>query len=109
MPHGTRRMSQAQRLVGGSRLLRISFLLALGFLFLVFLQPGCNRAVPTRKTESSTKSAEAEDTTAGIADVLKKGADLNACRGVVQQLNSQLSRQSTEAVTKLSNAERTLL
>src|SRR4051812_25072054 len=68
--------------------------------------------VSRTKTVIPEKVTQSRSTTSGlevVRDALRKGADFEACRTAVQQLNSYLARNPGEGAAALTEAQQKIL
>lgn len=70
---------------------------------------GCPRTTTTKSPAATSSTAQKEDLLSGVLEALGRGADTATCRGVVQQLNSHLTRAPESQPAALSDAERAVL
>jgi hypothetical protein len=68
---------------------------------------GCAKVIHTASTGSST--VQADDTLESVSETLRRGADIDACRTVVQQLNKYLDRHPDARPASLAADEKELL
>ncbi len=70
---------------------------------------GCNTSSPTAPTTTAGTTGSSEDLLVSVRETLRRGTDLNGCKGAVQQLNEHLNRHPDDRPPALSAAERELL
>src|SRR5438552_17810053 len=74
--------------------------------FLLLLAAGCSR--PPQPTTASQPTRATDDTVVSVSDMLRQGADTDAWRTYVQQLNHYLAGHPNAEPRRLSKEEQEL-